>query len=296
MTISNEKQDQAALLQYPHATRVKWTHPISWSNYRTLVSCPYRFELYLRKVPFIKQSPTYFAVLGTIVQRVFELFFLQSCHTRHKSEHWNNARAIMKDLLKSQWFKKLKLTYPNNKDLKIFVTEAGGIVKKSLEVWNDTHDLSTLRIQSEVDLRVNYRNLRMRGIVDFIIRTEDSKLLMYDGKVNMRTNADPEQLLFYAFLMLMGGEAPQQIAFFYWRHGIKVIEDFDSGTIDTFRESRIDPLLPLFTELTTTGVQNLPAIPSSNNCKYCDYNAKCPFSFYKAQTQPGMGRMEELLF
>lgn len=275
----------------------KWKHPISWSNYKTLRTCPWKFELHIRKVPFVVQSPTYYAVLGSTVQRVFELFFLDESHRIHPDSHWRNLRLLIMKVLKSSWFRKMELTYPSNKDFKIFVTEVGEIVKHSIEKWNEKYELWTLlSVKPEVDLRCNYLDIRLRGIVDFVIETNTNKILVYDGKVNKRKNADPEQLLFYAMLLKFKGFTADHIAFFYWRHGIEEIEDFSPQSIEDFRTQRFDPWLPLFRALGTVGVTGLPAKPSADTCRFCDFRYVCAFSFYKNETKPGMGKVEEIDF
>lgn len=196
---------------------------LSYSAFHQYQNCPKQY--YLQRVK--KEAPPepdskHNAVVGTIVQRVFEDFY--------NKELWRKGKETSAELLKRAevYFDEFMDTeYVNFDDVTCRYKHRQEPLEEILEIIPKT--LTGIKrerflgpyAKSEVDMKVRFNQGDfLVGYLDFVIRRQNDEVLIIDGKSSKHRekNVDVKQLYFYALMFyLRYRQLPDKIGFFYYR-------------------------------------------------------------------------------
>jgi CRISPR/Cas system-associated exonuclease Cas4 (RecB family) len=251
---------------------------MSYSSYKLYNECPKRYRL--RKVdkiePPVKDSK-HNAVVGSVVQRVFEDFY--------NLELWrkgSETSQTLLDLVPKYFYEFLDKEYVDFSDVRCNFTreecleKCEVMVPKVLQGIKD-HGLLGPYAQSEIKLRAHLmKNFFLFGYVDFIIRKSDGTVLLIDGKASKHREkyVDPDQLLFYALAFeIRHGSFPDKVGFFFFHFADDPEQAFD--WIELSEERMAEMRVKLVDTFTNIQRKYFRATPSGKACKYCEFENMC---------------------
>jgi CRISPR/Cas system-associated exonuclease Cas4 (RecB family) len=270
---------------------IDWTVPVSWHTLSSLLSCPKTIQHRRTKTRVVKQEYNHHAVLGRFVQAVYEQFFNSGLYKESDTTHIRHLKNIIREFY-SSWIGRQNLILPPKTTVEDFLRDAVKLTIESLQHWKFIN-FNTNTIQSEVEVIVSYSDLQLIGYLDFLIKGENGEVSIIDGKTNKTHNADKNQLLFYKFLLELQGSTINTLGFLYYRSGFVSIS-FTEEEYKQFLQALVYPGLLIF-RILRKGVRNLPALPSMDNCRYCQYRYACLDSPYQAKL-PANTELEEVVF
>lgn len=227
------------------------------------------------------------AVMGIVIQAVIEDLYNHELWRREGSvdpkEHGKLLALRLQRMTEAALVKEVANNYidwresPGMADLeKTCVDGVLGYLKTMAH-----HKLLGPYARAEVDLlgHIDQYNA-VGGIADTIIRRDDTGVTILDGK-NSTTKlkyVDPDQLRWYALCFYLAyGKLPDRLGFVWYRYpyeeasgesGVDWVE-FTERDIQSLAARARDTRLKMSKEL-------FPAVPSSNACKWCDYETVCP--------------------
>jgi CRISPR/Cas system-associated exonuclease Cas4 (RecB family) len=268
-----------------------WTKSVSWSKFKLALTCPRQLQYVIDKTPISVTGSDYYAWLGKVVQFVFEQYFNQQVNIKSNGSREVFDKVVAK-LLDGPWFDKLKINYgftQKEDDLKKAVRahcEKGYDIFKRMKVL-------TRKVDCETDWNATFRNFRMFGKMDFVVPMGGSQVILLDGKGNSKEDADPRQLLYYALILMASGRDVVGGGFVYWQHEFRKV-DLSPSAIKHFVDTDFQRGVAVFRKL-REGVDLLPAVPSAENCYYCDWKGSCISShFRKEMVEAGTAEVQFL--
>lgn len=263
-----------------------WRSPVSWSKFKLALDCPAKLGHELEKKPAFVTRPTYWADLGIIVQYVFEMYFNQGINLKPGGDKESVIEKITERVLQSPKFKDLTTTFQYGKGEDDLKNEIRVLVKNGFALLKEMKILE-VPVRSEVKWSSAFRNMRMFGMMDFVIENP-CNIRIYDGKGNGKKDADERQLLYYGLMAVSSGRKLVHSGFLYWKHDFEEV-DVSPARLKEFVDGDFERGRLIFHEL-QTGVDSLPTTPSDSSCKWCNWNKTCPDSALKQE--PGIIKID----
>lgn len=260
---------------------------LSFSGFKVYDTCPkqYYYKYILKPVP-LKPFNKVHTLFGDIVGKIFELFYTNRLYEKP------NCLAVLFDLVRLTIDEKLLYEMKiggvydwNEPGLKSGSRSLTEVEHEIIEAISrglrslKRHNLISRDSKAEVVLDQEYRNRKIVGRADFIIRRGPEKeLVIVDGKGSRYRDAfiDVRQLYWYAALYwLKHQEVPSQLGFLYWRSEPEKSMDW----IQVSKEKLVDFLdmiLGTFDKIETNEkTKTYTAALSSATCKLCLYRSMC---------------------
>lgn len=265
-----------------------WAKPVAWSKFVLGLKCPRQLQNTLDKVPhgFSKDS-NYYAVVGILVQEVFELYFNRQLNLVDGGQEVkvvrNIARKVMGARIKGNTFHEPKrlpyeITYPANKDAETLWESVMFQVEHGFGVMKDMKLLDK-KVRSEVKWSSTFRGFRMFCMIDFIVEGRNGHSV-YDGKGSARKNADPRQVLYYALAVNASGHQLGKGGLIYWQHDFDEV-DISPAALKEFIDGDFKRGRALFEQLKVGVNTPMETTPSKDACKYCNWRLTCADSVMK---------------
>lgn len=254
-----------------------------------MVNCPRQAEYAIREkegdldAAREQTTSTYHADAGTIVQKLFELYFNQTVNLRPGGTQPEAVARACAKVLASKWATDLmaKTTYPHGKseaDLRKFVAESAATGRTALFEAG----LLDKDVRSEVPSPGKAGDWRIFAQIDFLVKTPEG-VYIYDGKINSSPNADKRQLWYTALTReepVLGG------GFIYWKLGKFVPVRFDADTLSRFRDGDFAYGMERWRPVMTIGVEELEPEPSFSTCRWCPWNGRCRSATFSKRREP----------
>lgn len=290
--------------------RIHWAHGISWTMWRRAFECGKQAELAIAErngVPRFEQGtgwPTYYADVGTIVQKFYECYFNQGVNLRPGGTNSAAIATGVNKVLASPWCAKVleKTTYPEGKDgVSLTVVDLVERVRKqALSGLRGLADAGVLDrpVRSEVASVGLVRGLPIFALIDFLVELPHGDMI-FDGKSNANRDADPRQMYWCALTRAFNKERSRNVVgggFIYWIHGFEPVR-MNGEDLQRFIDGDFKRILPVFERLRTTGVDEIPAQPKDYKvCKFCAWSGSCSRSLAKPKREPDFGLPERVGF
>jgi len=267
-----------------------WTYPVSWSKIKMAWTCLRQLQYSIDKKPPTDIGPNYWMQKGWWVQYIFEMYFNQGINKTAKGRTLPVMERVIKRVLVSSKFQKSTVTYPQGKTLKDLTAEIREQAIKGYNLLRTTGILAR-DVRSEVTYRSVFSGMRLFAKVDFEFE-ERNFTSIYDGKGNVKENADPRQLLMYALAIAATGRKIGEAALLYWNHGKRTV-DVSPRAIREFAEGDYAKARTVFAKLREGTSETLPTNPSPSACGYCMWKSVCPDSVYKRKVREGMSELPD---
>lgn len=251
---------------------IRWTRDVSWSKLRLALECPKKLGYAITKTPTDK-GITYWSVLGTTVQYVFELYYNMGVFKHEAKRGEDTFIEITKRVLISPWMDRQGLSYPPTKVKEDFENEVKRHVMGGRKLMSDL-GLLDKPIRSEVRFFGKLRDMPAGGKIDFLYELPKNYVRILDGKATTKMNADPGQIKFYGLLALSRGLTAVDSGLLYWDKGFQSI-DTTPKALKEFLDGPVEQGLKIFRRL-ENGVESLPALPEPTKCMKCEYKRACP--------------------
>jgi len=246
-------------------------------------NCPSQYlKLKVLKQPPEIQVDEFYALYGTVAQKVFEIFYNENC--------WKKGTGLL-DYLKLTC-KKSFLEEVSNRYIawdrhevtpREFYRECEDAILLGLAAIKQEKLIAPYS-RSEVSLVHRLDNGdKLTGRIDFIFKFSGGRVLIVDGKGNSKKNADFQQLLYYATLYYLNFNViPDRLGFLYWRYGcVKWYNYVDSDKLYKYEYNSFS-IKNTFEEAQQT-IQDInnsfktkewPETPSKA-CFFCAYKKGC---------------------
>jgi CRISPR/Cas system-associated exonuclease Cas4 (RecB family) len=252
---------------------------ISYSDYRTYLDCPRLYKLRADKVPPPEKESRYFALYGLLVERFFKKYTNEVARTGRVLTD-DNVREVLREI----WKFVLDTNYVNwdepwvkNTSDEIFEMAWADVCEnmRKFTFWKDARS----EVSFNIKLKKSGDLITCR--MDFVSEPSGGPVEILDGKGKMKidTDADLEQLYFYALVYLLNkGKLPDKIGFLYYRFKLIKYIDFDAATIMSFRDK-----LALVKTAMKNDTEFVPKVGLSKQCKWCIYKSSCDAYMAKKQ-------------
>lgn len=272
-----------ALGPKPETDLLHWRpRGLSWTMFRIMVSCPKQAEYAVRdrlgdpSAAREQNTPTFHADAGTIVQKLYELYFNQGVNLRDGGTTDEVVARCATKVMASPWAEKIleKTTYPEGKTHKdLLQLIATGVAKGRKALF--AAGLLDKEMKSEVNWSGTFEGFSVFSRVDFVVETPRGAFI-YDGKINGQANADPRQLWYAALARRESGRPVLGAGFLYWKLGKFVSVPVDDATLEKFIKGDFAEGRKRWLPVMGPGVESLDPTPSFSTCRFCAWNGKCP--------------------
>lgn len=251
---------------------------LSYSGFDTYRKCPKKY--YLTRI--LKEKPPFEdsrhnALIGTVVQRVFEDFY--------NMEVWRAGKGTsqrLEDLAHTYFYQFLKENYVNWSDPSCRMTQeeclqtCRDMVSKTLDAIKREKLLGPYS-KSEVVQKVQLQNnFFLYGIIDFLIRKQDGTIILLDGKASKHREkyVDRDQLVFYGLAFhLQHMQMPHKLGFIFYHFGDDPEQAFEWMDI---QKKDIDILYNQVLEtFLAIRRKQFKATPMAKHCQYCPWEPVC---------------------
>lgn len=258
--------------------RKKRQYWLSWSGFDTYQKCPKKYRLTrVDKEDPPEPDSKHNAVVGSVVQRVFEEFY--------NAEIWRSGSettAKLLELVPKYFYEFLDKEFVDFDDIKCNFTPlelldtCREIIPKVMEGIKREKLLGPYA-KSEIKLRAHLQgNYFLFGIADFILRRPDGELLLIDGKASRHREkyVDERQLLFYALAFkLVNGRLPDKLGIYYYRFADDAEKAFDWFKPEPARIKKLHgELVEAFTNIQK---MRFKATPNASTCRFCPWENVC---------------------
>jgi len=259
---------------------------LSYSEYRTYIDCPRLYRLRRDKVAPLEKDNRYFALYGLLVERFFKKYTNEVAKTGRELTD-ENIRSVLTDI----WAYVLETNHVNwnepfvkNGSDEIFEMACTDVCEnmRKFSFWKDA--------RSEVTFNVSLKKTgdALTCRMDFIVEPQNGPIEILDGKGKMKidTDADVEQLFFYALMYLLNkGRLPDKLGFLYYRFKLIKYIDFDKDTIMSFRDK-----LAIVKQAIKEDRDFHAKVKLSKHCQWCVY--KCSCDAYAAKKKENADKKE----
>lgn len=266
---------------------LNFTRAVSWSRFKTVLDCPKKLEHELNQIPVVEYGHNYWRVRGTLVQFVFELFYANKVNQRFGG----TARVVMERIahkvLESGKMNEDPVSYPVDKNESTMKEE---VLFQVLNGWRQLQELELLdkEVLVEKDWFTIYNGFRMSARFDYLYLYGSMGAELFDGKGTQKPWSDPRQLYYYALMLHSAGLKVTRGGFLFYNHD-KVMLDLGHETLKRFVEEDFRRGRSVFDSL-VKGVEELPATPSPETCRMCNWRLTCKDSLYnqgkRMETEP----------
>lgn len=256
-----------------------WSYSISWSKLRLALDCPRQLQHTIDKKKHGYGSQSYWALMGTLVQKVYELYFNQQVNLREKGRDDATIAKVADRVIDAVMKTNPEVSYRPDQTEEGLINEAKAQVISGIQFLKDAGIL-TKRVRSEVKLNGTFRGFRMFAMVDFLVEDERNGDEIYDGKGYAQENADPRQVVYYALNRASSGRKLAKAGLIYWKHGFREV-DVSPKALREFIDGDIASVRPLLEELKKGVTGLLPTKPSPTTCGHCNWRDTCEDSLKK---------------
>jgi CRISPR/Cas system-associated exonuclease Cas4 (RecB family) len=252
---------------------------MSFSSFKKFRDCPKHYEYYkIKKVDPPVEDSKHNAIVGSVVQRVFEAFY--------NEEIWRKGRKTSEELYKRSelYYKEyLSQNYVNFNDPRCrFANSSEPLVEIQEILPKVLQGIKREKLygeyaKSEIKLQVRF-GLEdfLFGYVDFIIKKDEDDIWILDGKASKyrEKNVHVEQLYFYALMFyLQYRKMPSRLGFYYYRFADDPEQAFDWIDVDVAK------IKALKTELEDViyaiKKRQFQANPQPSHCRWCPWESVC---------------------
>jgi len=251
-----------------------WNHSISWSKAELALKCQKALQYACEKTKTPGQPVTYWADLGKLVQKTYEMYFNQQLNLNPAARNVDVLERAARKVLASPFRASLETVYAFGKTPETLEAETIEQVRNGYPMLEELGIL-TKPVRSEVMVNSVFQGFRMFGALDFLY-VEKGFSHVIDGKGHQKENADPNQVRYYALSLMASGRKVGRSGLLYWRHGFREV-DVSPAAMRVFIDEVINPIRPIFIKL-KQGTEHFPANPSEANCKFCNWRTMCPDS------------------
>ena len=249
---------------------------------RLAMTCPAALEHTIIKTPPSDVDPNYYAQLGKITQRVFELYFNQRINQSPKGRQEDTFQRVITKVLDSQETQTRNITYwPGSQTFDTLLKDVRADASQGFRIL-EKMGLLDKPVRSEQKWNSHFRGIGLFALTDFDYHGK-SGVWLFDGKGNKNLTADPGQLLHYALTIASSGRKVAGGGFIYWKHGFRKV-DLSLEAVKNWADTKFAAAQPVLKQL-KTGASGLPTNPSRENCKFCQWRSACPDSPYH---KPGL--------
>lgn len=259
-----------------------WNKTWSWSKLKLAMTCPLALQWEIDRKLYTSGRNNWHSTKGTIVQKLFELYFNQKINLKPKGRTEEVLKKCLAKLFESPIFTTLDVDYPPDKGVAELKAEIQEDVLKGFELMSQ-EGIVTQAVASEQKWTAQFRNIRLYAQIDFQFY-KDGAINIFDGKGHQQKNADERQLKTYGLVVAAAGQKLGRGAFLYWKHD-SVDVDISPAGIKKFIEEDLDPVMPVLLRL-KNGLEHdevLPHKPSPENCFHCGWRTSCEHSAYKKE-------------
>lgn len=260
---------------------MSWFH-LSWSKFKTYRNCPqhYNWKYNEYKDPPFRDSK-HFAVIGSVVQQVFEYYYDYHIYKR-------NHRAIdilmektdeyFNGFLEDNYVNFNHVTCPYDKDEAR--QQCRDAVEKT-EMAIEREGLVGYKNFAEATVQVPFKRrvlgkVALQGRLDFLLQMAGEEHWILDGKSTKNPDrVDDDQLYFYAMLFAMRyGKIPDKLGFFFFRFGddpdkaikwlpvsVQKLNDLKEEAVEVVREIQSN--------------DEWKPTPEPSFCNWCPYEKVC---------------------
>jgi len=244
---------------------------LSYSEYRAYLDCPRYYQLRRDKIPPPEKDNRYFALYGLLVERFFKKYTNEVARSGRVLSD-DNVREVLKDI----WAYVLETNYVDwnepwvkSGSEEIFEMAFKDVCEnmRMFTFWKDARS----EVSYNVALKKSGDLLTCR--MDFVVEPEQGPVEIIDGKGKMKidTDADVEQLYFYALIYLLNkGRLPDKLGLLYYRFKLIKYIDFDPATILAYRDK-----LAIVKQAIKSDTKFEPKVGLSKQCKWCSYRCGC---------------------
>jgi CRISPR/Cas system-associated exonuclease Cas4 (RecB family) len=245
---------------------------LSWSGYTTYQRCPLAYKKAYVDEEEVPRPNAYNAVAGKTIQAVFERFYNDQIWRRGKE-----TKAALLEILPKEYERILSEEIvdwkaPESKLSKEELLESiRPLIGSTLEMIKENRLIGKYA-KSEVQLQAWIDKVLVHGIADFVIRRDNSHIIL-DGKHTRHRSKylKVEQLTYYVMLFWLQHQVVvDKVGWIYYSYGeldyipisltdVKRLHESIRATIADIRRNKFE------------------ATPSTDACRFCDYAPKCEF-------------------
>lgn len=196
---------------------------LSYSGYKQYKTCPKQYKLRrVDKATPPEEDSRHNAIIGTVVQMVFEDFYNKEIWRRGKDTSPTLlalAEEYFWEFIENEYvdFDHMTCRFANAQEV---LDELLDIIPQVLEGIKREKFLGPYaKSEIKMDVRFGQEDFLI-GYIDFIIKKQDDQILLLDGKASRHRdkNVDETQLHFYALLFyLRYRRLPDKLGFFFYR-------------------------------------------------------------------------------
>lgn len=272
---------------------------ISWTLFNRATQCQKKVEFHRKDVRQRNRDwPTYYADVGTGVQRVFELYFNQQVNLRPDGQSPSTVAACAEKVLtRDKFLRDLfdATTYPDGKTRMDLFAQVRSDVASGLHAIHSAGFLGEL-VRCEVPAPGRIRGWPTFGSIDFLVLRRDGAEEVWDGKAMSATTADPDQVRWYTLSRVAEGRKVARGGIVYFRQGVARPVDVSTDALRAFASGRFASTEDVWRAL-KEGASSLPATPREgrSTCYRCEWRDHCPESLTR-RLPPDIGGPSEIGF
>ena len=255
------------------------TKPIrlSYSSLKQYESCPRQYNWQrIERRPRPQEESRHNAMTGTVIQATFEHFY--------KNEIWRmgpDASKYLQEVSLGYLDKFLAENLVNWDDPSCRFTlidvrsELFRMIPATVQTIKRERLLGPYA-QSEIPIELYMGKDILLGNLDFVIRTTDDKVWIFDGKAtkHREERVDPDQLYFYALLFYLRWQyMPDRLGFLYYWYTDQPEKAMDWIPVDVERVHAIKDRAEK--AIAAMRRNEWQPNPTPSNCKYCAWELSC---------------------
>lgn len=254
---------------------------ISWTLFQRAEKCERSAEYHRRHTPKKNSTwPTYYADVGTAVQRCYELYFNQGVNLRPGGTAPAKVAlcaemVLTRDAMLQALFN--ETTFPDGKKRQDLFDQSRSDVQSGLHAINSAGWLDR-PVRCEVKAPGKIKGWPTFGSIDFLVQNPDGSEDVWDGKATSQANADVGQVRWYALSRRSSGKNVTGAGIIYFRQGRAVPVPLDAESVAPFLE-RFAKVEHVWEQM-RGGALSLPATSrDSHTCHWCNWSSSCPDSY-----------------
>lgn len=270
---------------------------ISWTLFRRAEECHKKAEHHRRKVPKANDRwPTYYADIGSGVQRIFEEYFNQGVNLRPGGTAPGVvARVAEKVLADSTYLRELfdATTYPEGKARADMLDQIRSDCRTGLHALHAA-GLLERKVRSEVECPGQIRGWDVFGWVDFLAEWPDGAVEVWDGKAVSQMGADAGQPVFYSLAYRSRGIDVRRAGLVYFRQGKARPVPVTNEALRAFAVGRFKPTETVWEAMKAQVTELAATAATRHTCYRCEWSATCPASQMAGKLHPDFEAPPEL--
>lgn len=252
---------------------------MSYSGYNQYKNCPKQYWLQrIKKEPPPEKDSRHNAIVGSVVQRVFEAFYNEELYRLGKGtseELLRRAQMYFEEFMATNYvdFNHVTCRYKSQHEPLKEIVE---IIPKTLQgIIREKFYGPYAKSEVEMKERFNGGDVLV-GYIDFVIRRDNGEVIILDGKSSRHRekNVNEEQLYFYALMFyLRYRQLPDKLGFFYYRFADDPELALDWFPVDKARIKELsNNIKDVMFEIRR---RQYDATPKASFCRWCQWERVC---------------------